>query len=128
MSDYVTDITTPEQLSEIMSEGGPTGIIDFWAGWCGPCKAMAPHFEAVAKQYADEPIQFYKLDTQNYPTLAAAFHVRSLPTIMLVNDGQILDAMIGAKDGHAIARKVDWALSKARGEGFFDRLFGRKKS
>ncbi|MEC9396250.1 MAG: thioredoxin [Myxococcota bacterium] len=127
MSEHVTDITTPEQLQELMSEGGPAGIIDFWANWCGPCKMMAPHFDAVAKEYADEPVQFYKLDTENYPELAAAFHVRSLPTVMVVHDGQILDVIIGAKDSHALAKKADWVLSKARGEGFFERLFGRKK-
>ena len=126
MSEHVIHITKRTQLAELMRPGGPTGIIDFWAGWCGPCKMMGPHFDAVADEYADEPVVFYKLNTEEHPQLAASFNVRSLPTVLIVHDGQVLDVMIGAKDSRALAKKADWALSKARGEGFFDRLFGRK--
>jgi thioredoxin len=127
MSEHVTEITARAQLAELMREGGPTGIIDFWAGWCGPCKMMAPHFDAVAAEYADAPVRFYKLNTEQHPELAASFNVRSLPTVLIVHDGQVLDVLIGAKDSRALAKKTEWAMSKARGEGFFDRLLGRKK-
>ena len=128
MSTHVTHITTRDQLNDLMREGGPAGIIDFWADWCGPCKMMGPHFDAVAAEYADEPVNFYKVNTEHHPDLAQSFNVRSLPTVVIVNDGQILDAMIGAKDGRALAKKADWVLSKARGDGFLDRIFGKKKS
>jgi thioredoxin 1 len=125
---HTTDITNREQLNTIMDPEGPTAMIDLWADWCGPCRAMAPHFEAVAEHLTDEPIEFYKLDTQTYAELAASFGVRSLPTVVLVHEGEILDVLIGSKSGQELAKKAEWLLSKARGEGFFDRLIGRKKS
>lgn len=125
---HVTEITSRNQLNQIMDEEGPSAMIDLWAPWCGPCLTMAPHFEAVAEHYADDPIEFFKLDTEAHPKLAASFGVRSLPTVVLAHQGEILDVVIGAQNGQALSKKADWVLSKARGEGFFDRLLGRKKS
>jgi len=127
MTEHVDEITTRTELDAIMTADGPAAMIDFWADWCAPCRAMAPHFEAVAGQYADEPIAFYKINTEEHPELSAPFNVRSLPTIVLVHEGRILDALVGAQDANTLAKKSDWVLSKARGEGFFDRLFGRKR-
>lgn len=124
-----TDLTSEHAVERLMSPGGGAGVIDFWAPWCAPCRAVAPHFEAVARQYADaEPgVGFYKVNTEAFPRLAEAFHVRSLPTMVFVNDGEILDVVVGALDGRRLAAKVDWLLSKARGEGFWDRLLGRRR-
>ncbi len=124
---HVVEVTNREQLNGIMDAEGPTAMIDLWAAWCGPCRAMAPHFEAVAEHLADEPIEFFKLDTETHPDLAASFGVRSLPTVVMVDKGQIVDVLIGAKSGQQLADKAEWLMSKARGEGFFDRLLGRKK-
>ena len=127
MGEHAREITSKNELQKIMTEGGPTVMIDFWASWCGPCRMMAPHFEAVAEEYADQPIEFYKINTEEHPELSQPFNVRSLPTVVIASDGQILDALIGAQDARTLAKKTEWALSKARGEGFFDRLLGRKK-
>lgn len=124
---HAVDITSRSQLNKVMSDESPPAMIDMWAAWCGPCRAMAPHFEAVAEHLADEPIEFYKLDTEAHPDLAASFGVRSLPTIVMVNKGEILDVLIGTKSGQELSKKAEWLMSKARGEGFFDRLLGRKK-
>lgn len=117
-------ITSQNQIEALMKEGGPAALIDFWAGWCGPCRAMAPQYEQAAKIMADEPVEFYKVDTEEYGDLAAAFQVRSLPTIIVVHDGEIQNALIGAQDCLSIKKAAQRVLDDAEGRGFFRKLFG----
>jgi thioredoxin len=123
-----TDLTSEHAVDRVMTSG-ETAVIDFWAPWCAPCRAVAPHFEAVARRYADAGarVAFYKIDTEAQPRLAEAFHVRSIPTMVFVNGGEIVDVVIGAIDARRLAAKLEWLLSKARGEGFLDRLLGRRR-
>jgi len=69
-------------------------LIDFWAEWCAPCKAFAPVFEAAAQKYPD--IFFAKVNTEAEPILAQQFEVRSIPTLLVVKDGEIVAARVGA--------------------------------
>ena len=125
MSEHTPEITSRRQVEELMQEGAEkTALLDFWAPWCGPCKQMAPTYEKVAEQFADEPVEFYKVNTQDNPELSEAFHVRSIPTLVLVHDGEILDTLIGAQSESGLVKRTEWLLSKARGEGFFKRMFG----
>ena len=124
MSEAVESIDIQEALEALMGPEGPAAIIDFWAGWCGPCKAMAPQYEAVAVALAGQPIKFYKLDTERRPELARAFNIRSLPTLLLVHRGEIKDALVGAQAAATIRKKAEWLLNKATGRGLWTRLFG----
>lgn len=122
------NLTSPSGVEAIMSPDAGPGVIDLWAPWCVPCKAMAPHFEAVATEYQDRGVGFYKIDTEAHPALGNAFHVRSIPTLLFVNRGEIVDVHVGTMDGARLAKKVDWLLAKAEGRGLFSRLFGKKKA
>jgi thioredoxin len=125
MSEYTAKITSRREVQNLMTEGDEkTALLDFWAPWCGPCKQMAPVYESVAEQFADEPVDFYKVNTENHPELSEAFHVRSIPTLVLVHDGEILDTLIGAQSESGLVKRTEWLLSKARGEGFLKRIFG----
>lgn len=73
-------------------------VIDFWAPWCGPCKAFAPVFEQAA-QALEPQLRFVKVNTEAEPQLAAQFAIRSIPTLMIVHRGQELARQSGALHG-----------------------------
>jgi thiol-disulfide isomerase/thioredoxin len=118
------ELTKQRQVEDLMSPEGGAAIIDFWSPTCGPCLAMAPAFDAVSQELDEEPIRFVKINTAAHPKLAAPFRVRAVPTILFVNNGEILDVSVGALQGPALQKKAKWLLSKSRGEGFFKRVFG----
>jgi thioredoxin 2 len=76
-------------------------VVDFWAEWCGPCKAMAPVYERVAAELEPE-IRFLKVDSDAEPALAAQYGIRSIPTLMLFKGGQVAAQRAGAVDAQTL--------------------------
>jgi thioredoxin len=84
---------TTDNFNELI-EGNDMVLIDFWASWCGPCRSFAPTFEAASESHPD--IVFAKVNTEEQQELAAAFNIRSIPTLMAFRDQVVLYAQPGA--------------------------------
>lgn len=87
------EITTDLFESELASAAGLT-VIDFGAGWCGPCQALAPAYDKIAEEFGDRAV-IGKVDVDSDSALAERFNVVSVPTIIFIKDGQKVDQVTG---------------------------------
>ena len=91
-------MTATEELRNVVREAGEHGVpvlMDFWAPWCGPCRALAPHLEALAREHGPK-LLILKVDTDAHPDTARAYSVTALPTLVLFRDGLEVKRHVGA--------------------------------
>jgi len=96
-----------DNFEEITNEG--VTLVDFWAPWCGPCRMIAPVIDELAEEYKDKAV-IGKVNTDENQELAAKYGVRSIPFIMFMKDGKMVDSMVGAASKDAFKEKLDAVL------------------
>ena len=98
---------TSENFEATVNEG--VSLVDFWAPWCGPCRMIAPVIEELANDFEGKA-NICKINTDEQQELASKFGVRSIPTILFMKDGVVVDTMIGAASKQAFADKLNSLL------------------
>jgi thioredoxin 1 len=87
---------TEQKLDEALSANQGLVMVDFWAEWCGPCRAIAPLLEELAEA-SEGRVTLMKVNIDENPGLAARYHIRSIPTNLFVKNGQVVDRVVGAE-------------------------------
>ncbi|SDJ90663.1 thioredoxin 1 [Catalinimonas alkaloidigena] len=96
---------TDANFDEIINTEKPV-LIDFWAEWCGPCKMIGPVVEELAGEYEGKAV-VGKLDVDSNPEVSMKYGIRSIPTLLVFKDGQLVDKQVGAVGKRVLADKLD---------------------
>ena len=101
-------ITADKFEEEVLKSDGLV-VVDFWAEWCGPCKALSPTVDAIAQEYEGK-IKVFKLDVQSEASVASKYGVSSIPTLLIFKAGEVADRIVGFQGKPNITSRIDALL------------------
>jgi len=104
MSDKITNLTTDNFKATVAAATTPL-LVDFWAPWCGPCKAIAPILEELATEMTGQ-VQIAKVNIDDNDSIAADYGIRAIPTMLLFKNGQVAEQLVGMMPKAAIKAKI----------------------
>ena len=105
MGENTIEITDNNFESEVVKSSTPV-LVDFWAAWCAPCRALAPTIDSIATEYKGR-VKVGKLDVDANGSTAARFNIRGIPTLLVIKDGQVKEQIVGAVDKSVITKALD---------------------
>jgi len=108
MANGITNLTSAT-FDETVSGSDVPVLVDFWAEWCGPCKMIAPVLEEIAGEY--DQISITKLNVDENPDIAMRYSVMSIPTLLVLQDGDVKKKIVGAKGKGALLQELDELLT-----------------
>ena len=104
MSENVTELDS-SNFDSTVSNGTTPVVIDFWAPWCGPCKAITPILNELAEELGNE-VKICKVNIDSNSELASKYEIRAIPTILIFKDGQVVDTIVGLIDKNNLKTKL----------------------
>lgn len=96
---------TDSNFETLIQNNPQPAVIDFWAQWCGPCRAVSTSLETIAEEYGDKVV-IGKVDVDTNPELTLKYGIRNMPTILYVKDGKVMDKQIGSTSRMALEEKL----------------------
>jgi thioredoxin 1 len=100
---------TDSNFSDVVMSSDKPVVVDFWAAWCGPCRMVGPLIEEMHGEYDGKAV-IGKVDVDQNPGVSAQFGVRSIPTILFIKNGQVVDKVVGAVPKGTLTQKLDAIL------------------
>ena len=104
MSDKITELDSSNFDSTVSSGSAPV-VVDFWAPWCGPCKAIAPILEELAEEIGGA-VKICKVNVDNNSEVATKYEIRAIPTILIFKDGKVADTVVGLTSKEDLKAKL----------------------
>lgn len=105
----ILDVTDNSFEEQVLRSEGPV-LVDFWAEWCGPCRALAPVVKELAEEHAGT-LRVCKIDVDSSPAIPAKYSVKSIPTLLFFKDGNVVDQIVGAVPKQKISEKLEPLLA-----------------
>ena len=101
----VAEVTDSQWDSTVLESQTPV-LVDFWAEWCAPCRAMGPYIDKLAEEY-DSRLKVVKINTQDNPEVPAKYGITAIPTLLLIKGGEVVKQMVGSQPYDELKKFVD---------------------